>query len=430
MKYTVLFYFIFLIVGCNQQDANIVEPSNNKLGNVSLAFDKTNAPAAVKWIVVSLSRSGYSTLERSIDLFSDSSASIIFEQMPVGKWKINVDAKNQDNQILFTGQSEVDILENVLSQVSLVLKPVLTGVGSVQIFISWGSTPSSGWIDYENNAVLMRSTFIEANGVAQPQVFKIDEKYYMYYGALTNISRVCLATSYDGVVWTKYGSNPVIDIGSEGRWDDGSVTTGPVIKIDTLYYMYYQGFSYTTGQHSVGYAISSDGINWKRSANNRIKVNNNYVYHASSVLKKDNKYFLYYDGFDPSTGMRAIFLASSTNGIDWISVQNQPVLKKTFGWEDNGVTFSTIIVDNGMYKTVYADNGYNTCNFGIATSADGIVWEKEPQMIFNYTMTSKKWAAGGVVYPFLTVVGNQKRIYYVGIVSTTNERKIGFAYYK
>jgi len=109
-------------------------------GALYFSFDKVNAPAAVKKLTTTLSRSGYTTVEKTLNIVSDSTASILFEQIAIGTWKVKVDAKNDSGQILYTGQADVIVLENSVSQVNLVLTPVSSGVGSVQINVTWGTT--------------------------------------------------------------------------------------------------------------------------------------------------------------------------------------------------------------------------------------------------------------------------------------------------
>jgi predicted GH43/DUF377 family glycosyl hydrolase len=431
MKHLLLFLSIFFVfIGCEKSNPSAVNVQTTSAGKVAFTFDKVNAPAAVKTLTTTLSRSGYTTIEKTLNIASDTSASILFEQIAIGTWKVKVDAKNESGQVLYTGQSEVVVLENSVSMVNLVLSAVSSGVGSVQINVSWGTT-ISGWYDYENNAVLTGSSnSFDSGGVGQPRVYKMNGKYYMYYLAIKgSMGTIGLATSLDGITWEKFGSNPVFTSGGES-WDANSVSPGPIIKKDSSFVMYYQGYSSSTGQMNVGIATSKDGIVWARSPNNRITVDGNSVYHASEVIQKEGKYYLYYDGYDYATGYRAVFLATSLNGISWTKVQSQPVLKSSYSWEIGGITFSTIQYENGKYTTVYSDNGYTTSNFGIATSTDGVVWSKESTPVFSQRKTFKQWANAGISYPFFTTVGNQKRIYYVGAVGTSYERRIGFAYFK
>lgn len=131
---------VFLVIGCEKTNAPTGADEKTSAGALYFTFDKTNAPAAVKTLTTTLTRSGYSPLQKTIDIVSDTSASILFEQIAIGTWKVQVDAKNENGQVLYTGQSEVIVLENSVSIVNLVLSAVSTGVGSVQINVTWGAS--------------------------------------------------------------------------------------------------------------------------------------------------------------------------------------------------------------------------------------------------------------------------------------------------
>jgi hypothetical protein len=93
--------------------------------------------------------------------------------------------------------------------------------------------------------------------------------YFMYFSGVDTTWRVRIggAVSNDGVIWAKFPSNPVIVPG--GGWESYAVATPTVIKRDSLFEIWYCGASVsdllTDGDIDtlwVGYATSTDGINW------------------------------------------------------------------------------------------------------------------------------------------------------------------------
>ncbi len=137
-KIIIILTYAFVFFGCDQSNPPTATDQTSNSGTVAFSFDKVNAPSAVKTLTTILTRSGYSTLQKTINIAADTSASILFEQVAIGTWKVKVDAKDENGQVLYTGQSEVIVLENSVSQVNLVLTPVTSGVGSVQINVTWG----------------------------------------------------------------------------------------------------------------------------------------------------------------------------------------------------------------------------------------------------------------------------------------------------
>lgn len=139
---------LFALWGCQERSTPTASSSTEHSGQLSLAFDKANAPEAVQWLTTRLSRPGYTTLEKTISIQSDSASAILFESIPVGTWQVKIDAKNSSGTVLFTGESSVTITENSVAQLNLVLTPVPTGVGSVQIYVSWGTAPLPSFPKY------------------------------------------------------------------------------------------------------------------------------------------------------------------------------------------------------------------------------------------------------------------------------------------
>lgn len=100
-------------------------------------------------------------------------------------------------------------------------------------------------------------------------------KYVMYYNGTTGADEFMgLAVSNDGMNWHGYndGAAPVLDSSPSG-WDDGYVCFGTIIKEnDDVYHMWYSGGSvpaYALNE-GIGYAFSTDGINWTKDAGNPI----------------------------------------------------------------------------------------------------------------------------------------------------------------
>ncbi|MDY7075345.1 MAG: right-handed parallel beta-helix repeat-containing protein [Chloroflexota bacterium] len=103
-----------------------------------------------------------------------------------------------------------------------------------------------------------------------------DYSFVMYYDGTTGaFERVGLGYSADGVFWTRYGDEPVLDSGSDTwgdptPWDSSYVGAGTVLR-DTggVYHFWYSGGT-TAMNHGIGYATSSDGIHWVKSLDNPI----------------------------------------------------------------------------------------------------------------------------------------------------------------
>ena len=92
--------------------------------------------------------------------------------------------------------------------------------------------------------------------------------YYHTYNPVTKKFVIGLALSKDGIRWGKVG--PVFDGGGPGTFDELGASRRFVVKTEEGHYkMWYEGVS-RNGIHSIGLALSTDGIKWHRSGNEPI----------------------------------------------------------------------------------------------------------------------------------------------------------------
>ena len=93
----------------------------------------------------------------------------------------------------------------------------------------------------------------------------------LYRGAAaTGGDRTGLATSIDGITWTKDLNNPVL-VGEEGEWDENGAESWGLIKVDSTYYVFYEAVhSDGSSGRSIGVATSTDLVNWTKDLNNPI----------------------------------------------------------------------------------------------------------------------------------------------------------------
>jgi N-acetylneuraminic acid mutarotase len=106
------------------------------------------------------------------------------------------------------------------------------------------SSDGISWTKYEGNPVLTPG----GNGgwddthVSQPFIMKDGDRYNMWYvGSLPDSAKIGLATSNDGVSWTKYAGNPLLTTGDEGSWESRSVVLGSIVFDGITYKMWYEG---------------------------------------------------------------------------------------------------------------------------------------------------------------------------------------------
>lgn len=423
----ILFFLVltFFFLGCSK-DNPVKPPEQNSTGKVLLKIDKANAPQNIVVVTATLTRDNFPSITASLNLLSDTTADLTLNSVPVGEWLLTVEAKDSAGEIKYSGETNVTIMESMITQVSLTLMPTGTGMGSIYIFVNWGI--SGNWQDYQNNPILAPSgSYWDFQGVHQPKILYENNQYKMWFNGLANgsASNVGYAVSSNGINWTRPFNNPVLSPGNYSSWDALATIAGAIIHETNGYKMYYVGWSNQNGNWHIGLATSIDGISWTKYPNPVMYGTSGWEYQIipASILKIDNTYYLYYHGRNyPSYN---IGLAFSNDGISWTKYSQNPILSPTASWEGTGVFHPGIIRENGIFKMVYM-NSVGTA-FGFATSSDGKSWTKQSnQPFFKKENTYNNWANGSIAYPCYIKVSNEYRIYYSGYSSNEDKYKIGF----
>jgi predicted GH43/DUF377 family glycosyl hydrolase len=179
----------------------------------------------------------------------------------------------------------------------------------------------------------------------------------------------------------KQASSPVLSPGAPDSWEDTAVYNPSVTWYSNLYQMWYTGAN-SSFTSAIGYASSSNGEAWTRSASNPVLTKgaggswegNSVAF--GSVIMDGGGYKMWYTGFGSSG--RQIGLATSTDGIVWVKSASNPVLTKgaAGSWDGNQVSNPTVIKVGGSYHMWYSSVISPAGGIGYATSPDGITWTK------------------------------------------------------
>jgi predicted GH43/DUF377 family glycosyl hydrolase len=109
-----------------------------------------------------------------------------------------------------------------------------------------------------------RGSFDE-RGVSDPYVIRRNDFFYLFYLGQDRAARQRLgvARSRDGIAWEKLRSNPVLEMGGPGDFDENGLGEPAVWSSGGSYWMLYTGRD--RGEHRrLGLARSSDGVHWER----------------------------------------------------------------------------------------------------------------------------------------------------------------------
>ena len=199
--------------------------------------------------------------------------------------------------------------------------------------------------------------------VNRASVCKIDGKWLMWYtGQSRNNSAIGIATSDDGIRFTRMQQKPIL-VPSE-PYEKGSVMNPCVLwdKDEKIFKMWY-----AAGEQFepdvLCYAESKDGINWERYANNPILEKSNEKYDQCKVggcdiLKENDRYYMFYIGYQNVDTAR-VCMAESNDGIhNWVRSMDNPVISpEKNSWDADAVYKPTVALNKQKNKLLMWYNG-------------------------------------------------------------------------
>lgn len=213
------------------------------------------------------------------------------------------------------------------------------------------------WTKYTNNPILSISpTTFYATSISGTSFMYDNGAYKAWFTGYDGyFMRIGYATSANGITWT-VNNSPVLNTGTTGTWDYLGVAFPSVIKDNGIYKMWFSGYDGTTWR--IGYATSSNGVNWTKYSVNGVEsvvlgvsgtgADTAGVY-AQCVEKDQDVYKMYYTGIN-SSGIQTINYATSMDGINWTKSYSNPKLNYS-----NGVLSTSFLLSNMLLYFSYFD---------------------------------------------------------------------------
>ena len=142
-----------------------------------------------------------------------------------------------------------------------------------RIGLATAPSPLGPWKKYERNPIVEKFGYVGG-------VVKVKGKYHLYTAypigkTGPDYSPMALATAEkpEGP-WTRWKGNPVLKEGSPGEWDDGGFSEAEVLYHNGVFHMFYGGAKIyrprIATRESIGYAYSTDGINFVKYCRNPV----------------------------------------------------------------------------------------------------------------------------------------------------------------
>lgn len=293
------------------------------------------------------------------------------------------------------------------------------------------------WTKYSNNPV--------HGWGGQPTVIFENDTFKMWfaYGTADSLGTKIVtgyATSTNGIDWTDYPGNPVLDVGVPGTWDDRVHDTPCVLRDSSGYKMWFTGadhigFPWIDSLTLVfGYAYSDDGINWTKHPDPVLTKGGPGSWErlwleTPSVIYDEGLYKMWYSGESTETGLSLsqVGYATSPDGVSWTKHPTNPVLPVGLPGEadDKVAGVGSVLKVDSLYMMWYCavsqlDTNFTNVEVHFASSQDGISWTKyynNPLLTPTYPTvdadTISPWA------PSVVYTNNEFYIWYEGICYAT-----------
>ena len=191
-------------------------------------------------------------------------------------------------------------------------------------------------------------SYIAANGSA---LFHAKQIWYWYAAGPEDSPRLGLARSAEDGIWRKE-PRPVLERGPYASWDERGVADPYVIRIDPYFYVYYLGQDRARRQR-LGVARSTDGIHWQKLRSNPILELGDIGRFDEAglgepaVWNSQGFYWMLYTGLDPAMNRR-MGLSRSTDGVHWEKLP--AVFAGSESWDSKEVCDPTVLVEGATIR--------------------------------------------------------------------------------
>lgn len=289
--------------------------------------------------------------------------------------------------------------------------------------------------------------------VFAPCVIRVGDSLYMWYNGSEGYDvpntpyRIGLAVSSDGVIWTKYAANPIIDAASD-TWRNRAVRSPQVLLEDGVYKMWLTGAQWDPSlpigwdnpvPWHIGYMSSTDGIVWSEPVENPILEPSpahswsSVQLMTGSILHDSTGYRMWYNGtsthwWDSQWSNWAIGYATSPDEVSWTVYEGNPVLSVGPSYNYETILVNSVTQLDSTYYMWYSQKFSGQFQVCLATSSNGVDWVPYAGNPVVSSGASDEWDAGSITWPAVLVDGPIHHMYYQsGNADWAPTTKIGLA---
>lgn len=223
------------------------------------------------------------------------------------------------------------------------------------------------------------------------------------------------------IVYT--ATKPLLTHGGLGTFDEFGVMLGSVLAVGRRKLIFYTGWSRTYGvpyNNSIGVAeIQEDGSARRLGEGPMMTRTLQEPYSCASpfVMYDGGGYKMWYASMDKWENTQGepkhfynIKFASSADGVVWernadVAIDYQTSEEYAFGRP-------YVAIEDGLFKMWYPFRGLNY-QLGYAESHNGVDWERKDHLV-GISVSKQGWDSEMIEYPFIFGVGNDRYLLYNG----------------
>jgi predicted GH43/DUF377 family glycosyl hydrolase len=206
----------------------------------------------------------------------------------------------------------------------------------------------------------------------------------------THLPNAIPADQLDASLFHFHEANPVLQRSNNPEWDNQFIDPGGMVQHDGMFHMFFNGINGFPAPVGVGYATSPDGYSWTRQVSepvlsaNALRDTNfpgSNLFVTSALVELDETWILYFYtlGAGGFTGPGEIGRATAPAPTGPWTIDPDPMLNPgpSGTWDDVQVSGPNVLKTVNGYIMYYDALGTgSTSMIGMATSSDGVLWQK------------------------------------------------------
>ena len=236
---------------------------------------------------------------------------------------------------------------------------------------------------------------------------------WLVLAGLLIVPGLVLAQDMDPVKFDVDADNAIVWHGDQADdWDTPYTDPGAVFYHDGQFHMFRNGFRGWPAPVDIGYLTSDDGLTWTEVTEDPVIYADDSPFDVTAVLAtsglvEDDGTWVLYLRLHPRTGdddpLTGVVRATASDPLGPWTYDEEPVLAagEDGAWDAGILDAPSVVKTDEGYMMWYGSrpNQQAAWAIGLATSDDGISWEKHGDPVFTVSDDPAAWDANHVHQP-------------------------------